>query len=192
MDEYVGNKIEKLPSGGIKFTQNVIIQSFCNEFKLPDGNANTPAVPGDILTSAPESPSLEKEQKTYFRSGIGKLIHIKQWSRPEISNATRDAARHMQDPKESHINAMHQIMKRCVETQDRGMTIDPKEKWDGSKNKKFKIGMSSNKILKLSPKPNLSFVKFVRQPLRPIVDSKLTTEFTNVINGKNVLYVKRN
>ena len=95
MDEYVGNKIEKLPSGGIKFTQNVIIQSFCNEFKLPDGNANTPAVPGDILTSAPESPSLEKEQKTYFRSGFRKLIYLKQWSRPEISNATRDAVRHM-------------------------------------------------------------------------------------------------
>ena len=117
----------------------MIIQSFSDEFKLPDGNANTPAVPGNILTSLPELPALEKERKTYSRSGIGKLIHIKQWSRPEISNATRDAARHMSNPKEPHINAMHRVMKRCIETPDRGMTIDPKENGTEAKTRSSKL-----------------------------------------------------
>ena len=50
MDEYVGCTIEKLESGGIKFLQKVLVQSFNDEFDIADlKKSNTPAAPGTVL-----------------------------------------------------------------------------------------------------------------------------------------------
>ncbi len=50
MDEYVGCTIEKLETGGIKYHQKVLLQSYRDEFDI--GNLkkfNTPAAPGSVL-----------------------------------------------------------------------------------------------------------------------------------------------
>jgi hypothetical protein len=50
MDEYVGCTIEKLESGGIKFLQKVLVQSFNDEFDIEGlKKFNTPATPGTVL-----------------------------------------------------------------------------------------------------------------------------------------------
>jgi hypothetical protein len=46
MDEYIGCMIEKLDSGGIKFLQKVLVQSFNDEFDIADlKKFNTSAAP---------------------------------------------------------------------------------------------------------------------------------------------------
>jgi hypothetical protein len=47
MDEYVGCTIEKCESGGIKFLQRVLLQSYWDEFDIKGlKKFNTPATPG--------------------------------------------------------------------------------------------------------------------------------------------------
>ncbi len=50
MDEYVGCTIEKLETGGVKFRQKVLLQSYRDEFDiLKMKKFNTPAAPGTVL-----------------------------------------------------------------------------------------------------------------------------------------------
>ena len=76
MQEYVGCKVERKP-GYIKLTQPVLIQSLNDEFDLPDGKApKTPAEPNTILPFIEEHDQMNGNIKTYFRSGVGKMIHL--------------------------------------------------------------------------------------------------------------------
>ena len=50
MNEYVGCTIEKRESGGIKFLQKVLLQSYKDEFDIKDlMKFNTPATPKTVL-----------------------------------------------------------------------------------------------------------------------------------------------
>ena len=50
MDEYVWSTIEKLKTGGVKFQQKVLLQSYRDEFDiLKLRKFNTPAAPGTVL-----------------------------------------------------------------------------------------------------------------------------------------------
>ena len=53
----------------------------------------TAAEPGSVLSMDEDTEVMkESDQKTY-RSGVGKLLHMMKWSRPEISNAVRELSR---------------------------------------------------------------------------------------------------
>ena len=79
------------------------------------------------------------EKQKIYKSGVGKLLHMMKWSRPEILNAVRDLSRHMQSAVPAHLDAMHRVMKCCIGTASRGLELKPNEKWDGNPNFKFKI-----------------------------------------------------
>ena len=97
--EYVGCKLTRTEDGGLKFTQEVLLQRFRDEFHTdPDKKWTSPAQPGSILTKTDDNPKLTSAMQMYLRSGIGILMHIMQWSRPEMSHSTRDLAKHM-NPK---------------------------------------------------------------------------------------------
>ncbi len=141
MDEYVGCKVERdLAKGTIKLTQPVMLQSFEDEFDLPDGpSPNTPATPGSAMVRAePENCVTEKEQFKY-RSGVGKLLHMMRWSRPEIVNAVRELSRYMSGASPAHVKAMHRTMKYCIGTSERGLLLKPTCKWDGNPAHEFVI-----------------------------------------------------
>jgi len=111
MEEYVGCKINK-SEGSIKFTQPVMLQSFKDDFDLENQReAITPAEPGSTLPKVPEDAKLDEMEQTYFGSGVGKLLHMMRWSRPEVYNAVRGLSRHMQASTAVHVKAMHRVMK---------------------------------------------------------------------------------
>ena len=101
LDEYVGCRITKL-RGAIIFTQDVLLQSYEDEFDLPSRNYATPARPGNILTKGNIESALDSKMQTKYRSGVGKLIHMMQWSRPDIFSAVRNLTRHMQEAIPAH------------------------------------------------------------------------------------------
>ena len=145
LNEYVGCKLTHLEGGAIKFTQDVLLQSFRDEFDLNlEKKVKTPSVPGSVLTRGNPDVVLEPARQTYLRSGIGKMIHMMQWSRPEISHSVRDMAKHMQDGHEAAIDAMHRTMEYCVGTPLRGLTLRPDTEWDGTKDFKFRISGRSD------------------------------------------------
>ena len=138
LKEYVGCKIERTENS-IRFTQPVLIQSFSDEFKVTGKNIMTPAEAGQVLVKNENAENVVcKESHTYYRSGVGKLLHLSRWSRPDIQNSVREVARQGSGPVKAHLKAMHRIMDYCVATSKRGWLLKPKRKWDGI-DKEFKF-----------------------------------------------------
>ncbi len=146
VDEYVGCKVDRNhEENSIKMTQPVMLQSFNDEFDLPDGPApNTPATPGSALVKTDPEDCIPADQLFKYRSGVGKLLHMMRWSRPEILNAVREESRYMSGASLAHVKAMHRTMKYCVGTPERGLLLKPVGKWDGNPSYEFVISGRSD------------------------------------------------
>jgi hypothetical protein len=139
VDEFVGCKIDHNKElHKLKLTQPVLLQSFADEFQMTGGqhNPGTPGIPAKTLQRGQE-PSVDGARRTYYRSGVGKLMHLKRWSRPEMANALRDLSRYNTNSSEEHGEAMHRAMRYAVTTPERGVQLAPKGKWDGKPSYKF-------------------------------------------------------
>eukprot|EP00957_Ditylum_brightwellii_P115908 8840949-Ditylum_brightwellii.AAC.1 len=60
------------------------------------------------------------KRHTYFRSGIGKLLHMTRWLCPEVQNSVKELARQGSAPVNAHVKAMHHAMEYCVATPNHG------------------------------------------------------------------------
>ena len=101
----------------------------------------TPADQGTILAKAEEDQVVSKHEHTHYRAGVGKLLHMTRWSRPETKTAERELSRHNSAPNEAHIKAMKRCMRYCVGTPKRGWFLKPNRQWNG-KDKSFKFRIS--------------------------------------------------
>ena len=72
------------------------------------------------------------------------MIHVMQWSRPEISHAVRDLAKMMGQGNYKSIETMHSCMEHCVGTSNCGITLRPQGKWDDTKAYEFVISGRSD------------------------------------------------
>jgi hypothetical protein len=132
MIEYVGCKIER-NEDAVVFTQPVLLQSFEDEYGAGKGarRVRTPAMEGKVLEEVAEEDAFGKEKTTLFRRGIGKLLHMMRWSRPEIQNSVRDLSRHMKQCGVEHQIAMERVMAYCVQDKEKGWILKPSRKWNG-------------------------------------------------------------
>ncbi|KAL7566370.1 hypothetical protein ACA910_011113 [Epithemia clementina (nom. ined.)] len=91
LNEYIGCKVDiHRRKHFIKLTQPVLIRSFNDKFQLPKDTHNTPSPPGEVLEpSTPEEQLNHDKQKT-FRSGVGNLLHLMKWSRPDNLNSVHE------------------------------------------------------------------------------------------------------
>ena len=72
------------------------------------------------------------------------------WSRPDIFNATREVSPYTGKATEVHMKAMLRVMKYCVDTKHKGLTLRPFGNWDGKdRNFEFVVsGMSDSDYAK--------------------------------------------
>jgi hypothetical protein len=82
---------------------------------------------------------VEVEVQSTYRSGVGKLLHMMRWSRPDVLNSIRELLKHMTAAKQAHLKAMYQAMTYCVHMKDRGLTLKPNRTWNRSPNHEFVI-----------------------------------------------------
>jgi hypothetical protein len=151
LKEYVGCKIDyNKEEGWIKMIQPVLMQSYVDEFELPKGETpRTPATPGSVLQKVEPKDYLPDDEQFKYRSGVGKLLHMMKWTRPEILNAVRELSRFMMHAGHAHLREMYRAMKYCVGTPNRGFLLKPTMKWDGNPNFEFKIkGQSDSDFAK--------------------------------------------
>jgi hypothetical protein len=89
--EFVGCKI----AYNAEMRTLVLMQSYEDEFNIATGHEvpKTPGVPFKALQLGAE-PILQGERNTYFRSGVGKLMYMRRWSRLDLANALRDISRY--------------------------------------------------------------------------------------------------
>ena len=135
MLEYVGCKIDRdYVKRTVKFTQPVMVQSFSDEFDIKDAMKRppvTPAEPGSVLLPALPENYVTSAKQAYYRSGVGKMLHMMRWSRPETYSSTRELSRSLKGASQLHIKAMHRQMAYVVSTPDRGFVLDPSRLWNG-------------------------------------------------------------
>ena len=144
LNEYIGCKITRPDKYSLKFTQPVLLQSFEDEFDLPTRAAPTPARVGDVLTKSNEKDVLPPKSQTKYRCGVGKMMHVMQYSIPPIYNSVRDLARHMQQPGDKHMQAMLHCMKHCKDRPNRGLVLAPRRRWNGEMDFEFIISGKSD------------------------------------------------
>ena len=81
LNEYIGWKIDYKPEERtLKLTQPALLQSFKDEFDLPEGpTPNTPAMSGTVMQKGDPELTLDGEQTFKYQSGVGKLLHLIKW-----------------------------------------------------------------------------------------------------------------
>jgi Reverse transcriptase (RNA-dependent DNA polymerase) len=139
LKEYVGCKVDyNHEEGWIKLTQPVLMKSYTDEFKLPEGETpRTPATPGGVLQKYDPKDAISEKEQSIYRSGVGKLLHMMKWTQPEILNAVRELSRFMTGTAMAHLKEMYRAMKYCVGTPSHGLLLKPNMKWDGNPNFEF-------------------------------------------------------
>ena len=144
LKEYVGCKVERTDST-IRFTQPVKIQRFLDEFKClendgGDKRPSTPSPPGSVLEFNKETDEpLTCKKQTEFRSGVGILLHMCRYSRPDTLNSVRELSRCMQAASRECFKALMRVMSYIVSTREIGFTFRPDHphSWDGSREGKI-------------------------------------------------------
>ena len=125
----IGDGVEKLESGGIKFLQKqkVLVQSFNDELDIEGlKKFNTPATPGTVLKKPVEGDVLlTGKNQMMYRFGAGKTMHMMRYSRPDIYQTMRDIVSHMGTATKVHWDAMFQMMKYVCVNKERGFTLNP-------------------------------------------------------------------
>jgi hypothetical protein len=142
MNEYVGCKVDRnFDNNSIKLTQPVMLQSFADEFPMClDGRASfTPAIPGEHLVKGDDGTNISGAMQAHYRTGVGKLLHMMRWTRPEIQNAVRGLSKFMSGATLVHYRAMLRVMNYCVTTANRGLELKPDRKWNGDPQFEFLI-----------------------------------------------------
>ena len=66
----------------------------------------------------------DSDQKIYY-FGVGMLVHMMKWSRPEISNAVRELSRFMKTATLAHMKAMKNVMNYTVATTEHVLLLKP-------------------------------------------------------------------
>jgi len=116
IDEYIGCKVDiNRDERELKFTQPVMIQSFQDEFNLPNKTPVTPAVPH--LSFSQVGKVISNSMMSYYRKDVGKLLHMRRFTKPSIQKAVRDLSRRVKGATIDHVEAMHEVMHSNTELQ---------------------------------------------------------------------------
>ena len=136
LTEYIGCKVDiDREARSCKFTQPVLLRSFTDEFSVPHAPQpySTPAAPGEVLRKDDGTPNLDSTKQSLYRSGVGKLLHLMKWTRPDILNSVRELSKFMKQATTNHLKAMYRVMRFCMDTSTRSKTLRPVGCWDGSR-----------------------------------------------------------
>ena len=133
LSDYLGIKLERKPDGKMEWTQPTLIHSILRDLKLEgEGLKNQPKVrtiPASrtvVLTDHQGSPSHNPKEYDY-RQVVGKLLYLEKSTRPDISCAVHQCARHCSDPKMQHTIAVKRIGRYLLATKDRGLIMKPNQ-----------------------------------------------------------------
>ena len=206
VNEYLGCKIDiNKEEGSLRMTQPVLLQSYSDEFNLPETGrvSNIPAVAGSVLSpEVPEEEKVDDGTHSKYRSAVGKLLHNCRWTRPEIWNIVRELTRGVKGPSKAHVLSAGKCMKYCVDTPERGWFLKPNRKWDGSKEFQFVIkGRSDSDFakcpttrksvsgwnVKLEDAPVIVKSGMQRSPTLSVTESELVA---GVTCAQDMLFVK--
>jgi len=120
---YTGCSFEYCTSG-IKIHQPALIKTLEKMIPHNISEFHTPAPPGQILQkSTDDGTPLSSDDMVLYRSGTGKALYFVKISRPDISNATRELSKFMDNATTTHFKQMQRLLKYIMHTKDKGLLI---------------------------------------------------------------------
>jgi hypothetical protein len=133
LSDYLGIKIEKKEDGTLVWTQPTLIHSILKDLRLEgEGLKNQPkarTIPASstvVLTDHKDSKDHDTKDFDY-RHVIGKLLYLEKSTRPDISCAVHQCARHCANPKIQHTIAVKRIGRYLLATKDKGLIMKPNQ-----------------------------------------------------------------
>ena len=97
----------------------------------------TPGTPNlNMVRNTDDKLALPKEKQSLYRSGVGMLLYLVKYSRPDIANAVRELSKVLDGSTEASFKEMLRVIKYVLDTKEMGLRIEPKllrsadEPWD--------------------------------------------------------------
>ena len=131
MKEYVGCKVTRTGKKSLIMYQDDLIKKmdriFGDEVRKMQ-SYGMPAGTGDHVKRPDEDePTVDKEEQKLYRSGVGLLLYLVKFSRPDISNAVRELSKVMDRAAPAHVKKLKRIIKYVLDTKKRVLNFDLRE-----------------------------------------------------------------
>ena len=142
MDEYVGCSVITNKTGNIVLHQPHLLKKIREEFGKELEDVQTPATPartGDVIikmdSEEKEKAGLNRWQQTRYQSGVGMLLYLVKFSRPDIANPVRELTKSMDCANEAHYKSLLWALKYVLTMSQLGIeynsgsTVNLNGKW---------------------------------------------------------------
>lgn len=145
MDEFVGCKVMRTGEKRMLFYQDDLIKKIEMYFGEEVKNMRkykTPASPGTgIVRPTEDDVKISSKDQTRYRSGVGMLLYLVKFSRPDISNAVRELSKANDGATMAHFKELLRCIKYVLDTKNRMLFYEVEKSW--------KVKDFSNFILKM-------------------------------------------
>jgi hypothetical protein len=86
----------------------------------------TPGTPGLVITK-PVDPKaiMSLEDQRLYRSGVGMLLYLTKYTRPDLSNPVRELSKGMKEATPSALKELKRVLKFTIDTKEYGLKLVP-------------------------------------------------------------------
>ena len=70
----------------------------------------TPGTPGFIGGKVDDISKVDEEKQSMYRSGVGTLLYLTKYSRPDITNPVREISKSMDGASMTHVMEMYRVI----------------------------------------------------------------------------------
>jgi hypothetical protein len=124
LELYLGVQITRNRKGRtMKLSQEHYVQEKLMQFGLSNANNTTTPMEVGFLGDANEKAKRNDVDGEIFRSMIGSLLYLVNWTRPDISNSVITLSQFLQRPKAIHSSAAQRIFRYLKGTKDMALCI---------------------------------------------------------------------
>jgi hypothetical protein len=121
---YVGMRIRfNRENKSVTCYQTTQIKDIAKKYGIT-GKASTPAAES-IKENAEASTSPYLYDTTLYRSALMSVMYVATHTRPDVLYATTTLAKHSQAPRQTHLDALHRLIRYLLSTSDLGLTLAP-------------------------------------------------------------------
>jgi Reverse transcriptase (RNA-dependent DNA polymerase) len=117
--------------------QNMInrIEKNFGKFVKGVGFVKTPGTPNfNLIQPKNDDDKISEDAQKVYRSGVGSLLYLVKYSRPDISNAVRELDKGMSGATPAAFKELQRVLKFVLQTRNYGLYIEPKgvpmTKWE--------------------------------------------------------------
>ena len=129
MNEYVGCKVKCTNEKSIIMYQDDLIHKIEKTFGDLVSNMQVydmPAGTGARITRSKEG-LISKKEQTLYRSGVGMLLFLVKYSRPDLANIVRELSRVNDGATKAHMVMLYRVIKFTIDTKNRVLEYNLKD-----------------------------------------------------------------